>query len=265
MARTPTPTRVLPIVVAYQDTPAAGGVIEAARSVASRLSAPLLPARVAWRPDTMDPAGAPRARPPVEGRDAHPLLEGVPAIEIVRYAELKRAGLLILGDGQEDEGAGDTLKELADAVVRRADVPCLILPTGQDRLARTLVALDGSERGMRALRVAWGMRAIQDGELTAMYVSTEREQRAGVVGPPGARAQEIGARVTETLGPGSGVAVLHRRGDVVDEVLRGLSAEAGDLLVVGVRRGGPADPSESTGEGRRLLAAARCAVLTVPL
>ena len=157
------------------------------------------------------------------------------------------------------------LKELADAVVRRAEVPCLILPAGQGTLGRMVVALDGSERGMRALRTAWSLRQLHTGKVSAVFVEPGDGEPEGVRGPPGAVAEQIGARVTETVGPAAGIQVRHGRGEVVAEVLGDLSLEAGDLLVVGVRRGGPRDVSESTGNGRRLLAAAPCAVLTVPL
>jgi nucleotide-binding universal stress UspA family protein len=109
------------------------------------------------------------------------------------------------------------------------------------------------------------LRGLADGEISAILVEPENGRLEGVAEFPSTVRDLLGRQVASAMGPEADIRVFHRHGDVVDQVLDGLSAEAGDLLVVGVRRGGPADVAESTGNGRRLLAAAPCAVLTVPL
>jgi len=265
MTRSPVAKGIRYAVVASEDSPAAERVFATAGLLAGRLGAKLVPARIPVREHQWAPAHPRGPGPSTGSLQGIPLLEGIPAIELVRFAESARAELLIAGAATEGELTLACFKELADAVVRRAEVPCLILPAGQDSLNRMVVALDGSERGMRALRIAWSLRQMVEGEVSAVYVEPGGTDRNGIQGPPGAVAERIGARVTETVGPGAGIPVRHHRGDVVTSVLGELSREAGDLLVVGVRRGGPAAVSQSTGNGRRLLAAASCAVLTVPL
>lgn len=262
MTRTLAPARVHRIVAATEDASAAVELFSVARRMASRLGAELIPVRVRGISPSTVAAGA--AFPP-EPMVGVPVVEGIPAIEIVRFAESRKAGLVILGGRGAEGKVGNGLKVLADAVVRRAEMPCLVLPAGQSSFGRMVVALDGSERGMRALREAWGMRELSGAAVMAVFVEPDSARAEGVVGPGGTAGQRVEAGVAAVTGPGARVTVAHRQGDVVERVLQELRPDGSDLLVVGVRRGGPAAVAESTGNGRRLLAAASCAVLTVPL
>jgi nucleotide-binding universal stress UspA family protein len=191
--------------------------------------------------------------------------EGIPAIEIVRFAEAIMADLILMIRPFGAEGRGTMQAELEDAVVRRVDVPCLILPAGQLRFGQLRVALDGSERGMRALRVAWSLRKLPTAGFSAIHVQpADADGAVREAAPASASAARLEGWVRQLVRPAPPPGILSRDGDVVQEVLRGLSESDGDLLAVGVRRGGPADRDESTGTGRRILAAARCGVLTVP-
>ncbi len=176
------------------------------------------------------------------------------------------ADLVLMIRPSGSEAGGPLQAEHHDAVVRRVDVPCLILPAGQTRFGQLRVALDGSERGMRALRVAWSLRKLPTRGLSAIHVQPAHADSAVWQAAP---ASTVGARlegwIRELVRPAPPPALVIRSGDVVQEALRDLSGPDGDLLAVGVRRGGPADRDESTGSGRRILAAARCGVLTVPL
>ena len=79
---------------------------------------------------------------------------GIPGIEICRFAEDRRADLLILGRKPRTRAARLLLGDTADAVARRSLVPSLYVPPGTGPIRRVLVALDGSERGMIVFRRA---------------------------------------------------------------------------------------------------------------
>lgn len=255
-------TAAHPVVVACPESLAgATALFEAAGKLAVRLGGELVPLRVTDRAG-VGPRGAPT--PTAPGFEAQ-LVGGIPAIEIVRFAESRRAELLILGVPPTGQGEGESHRALADAVVRRSELPCLVLPAGQTSFRRMVVALDGSERGMRALLGAWGFRALASAGVVAVFVEAGGDGAAGVVGPGGAVGQRLRAWVASTIDPTGRVQVVHRQGEVVAQVLAELARHPDDLLVVGVRRGGPATVAESTGNGRRLLAATAGAVLTIPL
>ena len=77
---------------------------------------------------------------------------GLPAWTL-RFAEQRQADLLVLGRKHRSAVArlvGDT----ADAVVRRSRVPCLFVEHGAQPLSQLLVALDGSDRGIRVYAAA---------------------------------------------------------------------------------------------------------------
>jgi nucleotide-binding universal stress UspA family protein len=253
------------VVVAWDDSLTSIDLLAAATRVADRLGAALAPVRVRARASVGVRRAVVPASRAVGSLGTLPVVEGIPAIEIIRFVESRGADFVVLDGGHPQAPAAEGLRFLADSVVRRAEVPCLVLPVGQTRLARMVVALDGSDRGMRALRTAWDLRGLADGEISAILVEPENGRLEGVAEFPSTVRDLLGRQVASAMGPEANIRVFHRHGDVVDQVLDGLSAEAGDLLVVGVRRGGPADVAESTGNGRRLLAAAPCAVLTVPL
>lgn len=190
------------------------------------------------------------------------VVDGIPAIEIVRFAEREGMDLIVMSRTLRDEAQGTSLGDTCDAVIRRAEIPCLVIPPVQGRLARIRAALDGSERGMAVLRTAWEFQSQVPGNLSGVYVEPAA---CGQDGMHSAQADRLPEAMRAVLPPGADVPLLVRQGERCAEVLADLSAEGGDLLVVGVRRGGPADISESTGIGRLLMAAAPCAVLTVPL
>ncbi len=192
--------------------------------------------------------------------------EGIPAVEIVQFAESIMADLIVMVRPSDAEESRAALMEHYDAVVRRAEVPCLILPAGQSGIGRVRVALDGSERGMRALWAAWSLRKLSAGGFSTIHVAVGEDDAPGAM-PPGEETAvlRLGGWIQEMVKPDPPPALIYRRGDVVTEVLGGLSPGAEDVLVIGVRRGGPAQTSGGTGGGRRILAAARCGILTVPL
>lgn len=240
------------------------GVSAVASQVAKRLGARL------YQVEVSSPGGGhgePRRSPAGRRPSSGPVLarrEGLPAIELVRYGESVAADLLILGRGEARHAGALPGEDLVAEVVRRADVPCLIVPNGQRHLARMLVALDGSERGMRAMGVGWALRGLSEGEIRAIFVDSATDP-APAASVPSLVVSRVVHWMALLAAPETPPPLIHRHGDVVKETMRDLSPLAGDVLVVGVRRGGPTGTAESTGSGRRLLAAAPCAVLAVPL
>lgn len=253
-------------LVAATDASADGNhAVRVAQSVGGRIGARVTPVLVHFAL----PAGVaatPYARIVEELPAGTAVTEGIPAIEIIRFAETQAADLIVLSRSAREHASVVTLGDTVDAVIRRAEIPCLVVPPGQQRFSRLLAALDGSERGMAVLRGAWQFRRLSEDGLSAIFVEPIPEgERPALAAVPSARASYLAVAVRTVLPGRATVPLIQRQGDVVEQVTDGLSEAGGDVLVVGVRRGGPAGLSESTGNGRRILAAARCAVLTIPL
>lgn len=257
--------RIRHLVVATDASTDGNHAVRVAQSVGERIGAQVTPVLVHF-PLPAGVASTPFA-PIVEELPAGTAVaEGIPAIEIVRFAETHAADLIVLSRSPRDHPSVVTLGDTVDAVIRRTEIPCLVVPPGQERFARMVAALDGSERGMAVLQRAWQLRRLSEDGLSAIFVEPlPQGEHAGMATVPSARGSHL-ARAMGVMLPGrAAVPLIQRQGDVVAQVTDGLSPAAGDLLVVGVRRLGPAGLSDSTGNGRRLLAAAPCAVLTVPL
>lgn len=260
MSGTPTPVRYRHVLLATDLTQVSAPALASGHALAERLGARLttIAVRPSWQrsgvPASSGGVGAAPYLPAVT------VLEGIPGIEIVRFAESVMADLILMVRPGPGESPLPAMADHHDPVVRRADVPCLVLPSGQLRFGRMRVALDGSERGMKALRVAWSLKKLSEDGVSAVYVGQEPEGAA-----PSTTRLRLQGWIREVVRPVTPPPLVEAAGDVVQGVLAGLSAQRGDLLVLGVRRGGPSGVDESTGAGRRILAAARCAVLTVPL
>jgi nucleotide-binding universal stress UspA family protein len=251
------------VVVATDGSKEGEHAVQVARVLGARLGAGIVPVMVRFPlPAGIAPGGVTEPAVP----DGVTLVEGIPAIEIVRYAELQAADLIVISRSPRWHENPYSLGDTCDAIIRRAAVPCLVIPPGQDRFTRMVAALDGSERGMAVLRGAWQMRRLSGDGLSAIFVEPGgTAPREGIAAVSSARGDVLARAMRQALPPEARVPLVPRTGDVVAQVLDGLSVAGGDILAVGVRRGGPAGVSESTGAGRRLLAAAQCAVLTIPL
>jgi nucleotide-binding universal stress UspA family protein len=227
---------------------------------------------------------------------------GIPGIEICRFAEDRRADLLVLGRKPRTRAArlllGDTadavargchlvafpemvlLGDTADAVARRSLVPSLYVPPGTGPIRRMLVALDGSERGMIVFRRACLIAAAIGATLAIVTVepsyASEPESLAEAL--PTTRSQALIDRVAAQAAAdklacldhhaGNGATpglVAIRRGDVVAQVLAAVEATGADVLAVGYHRGGPPGSIEGGSIARRLAHQAPCAFLAVPL
>ncbi len=197
---------------------------------------------------------------------------GLPGIEITRFAEQRGVDLLVLGRKHRSTVARLLVGDTGDAVIRRSRIPCLFVEEGCRALNRLLVALDGSERGMRVFGTA---RDFADGAGATLSVVTVDEP--GVVSLPEPVLPlplTRSSRLWRELGPGSSrgtacasteTAVSIRQGRVVPEVLDEIAGSRADVLAFGCHRGGPSGLLDGSDTARHLAHTAPVSVLTIPL
>jgi nucleotide-binding universal stress UspA family protein len=187
--------------------------------------------------------------------------DGVAGVEIARCAEQWKADLLLLGR-RNPTGIGRT----TDMVLRRRHGPTLVVPRRVTKLDRVLYALDGSERGLRILEGDGNFPAVAGATAMAVCVLPPEPAHAAA-GPrwshPRRTRVEMAMERRPDLGGRDSLTV--RWGDPVREVLRHLEETAADLLVLGLRQGGPGGDPGSGHVARDLLAAVPVAILTVPI
>ena len=186
--------------------------------------------------------------------------DGVAGVEIARCAEQWNADLLLLGR-RNLTGIGRT----TDMVLRRRHGPTLVVPRSVTRLARVLYALDGSERGLRILEGEGNFPAVSGA--TAMSLCVLPPERAPALGSewPHPRRTRVESAMERRPDLGGLATLTIRWGDPVGEVLGHLAETAADLLVLGLRQGGPGGDPGSGHVARDLLAAVPVAILTVPI
>jgi nucleotide-binding universal stress UspA family protein len=183
---------------------------------------------------------------------------GVPGIEIVRAAESWGADLVVIGRRERGTGDDELLGRTVDTVVRRRAGPCLLIPPEVHRLGRMLVALDGTSRGLGILPFADCFARLL--RLPASTVFTAPEEMTSA----SARAK-LSMALVEHPRLGGADQLEVRIGSPVPEILAACRSAGADLLVVGVRRGGPLGDAGSGHVGRDLLRKAPTAILTVPI
>ena len=209
---------------------------------------------------------------------AHPSLSlevaavhGIPQIEIPRFAEGKKAGLIILGRKPRSRATRLILGDTTDAVVRRSRMPCLMVPASLTSMRRVLAALDGSDRGMAVLRAATELAVEANLELGAVTVDPAHPGEPAVAS---ARSERLAAKVDAAVSPlsagmrwgGSATAMLRvRHGNVVDEIIRETLESGADILVTGFHPGGPLLVVDEGSVSRTLAHTVSCAVMTIPL
>jgi nucleotide-binding universal stress UspA family protein len=196
---------------------------------------------------------------------------GVPGIEICRFAEQRAADLLVLGRKHRSPMARLLVGDTADAVLRRSRVPCLFVQPGSGPFREALVALDGSERGMRVLTATRGFARSVGAALRAVTVEDQQPSPASAPAVPSTRSsrlqREVASIVSRETGPhhveDSGVAI--RRGAIVREILAEVAESHPDVLAFGYHRGGPPGIIEGSSTGRQLAHTAPVSVLAIPL
>lgn len=187
---------------------------------------------------------------------------GVPGIEILRAAENLGADLIIAG--RCTQGGPDHLGPTADLLSRRSRLPCLFIPGPQQVIRRLVVALDGKQRGLGVLRAASQLQALLRVELVPVTVEPDLVGVGAKQIPPSARTERLREQLLQPVGPMPApvsLTILH--GEPAGKILEMLKED--DVIAVGVHRGSPAGPPDSSGVGRVLAHTAPCAVFTVPL
>lgn len=225
--------------------------------------------------------GAELAAAPPETPVGTEVTFGIPSIEICRFAEERRADLLVLGRKPRSQATRLLLGDTADAVARRSLVPSLYVPPGAGPVRRILAALDGTERGLVVFRAACAFAATIGASLRLVTVEPARENEPDHLAAdlPTARTLRLVERVEalataedrrclrRETGDGDRTRdlVLVRRGDPVEQILDAADWTDADLLAVGYRRGGPPGVVEGGSVARRLAHLAPCALLAIPL
>jgi nucleotide-binding universal stress UspA family protein len=179
---------------------------------------------------------------------------GIPAIEIVRAADALGADLIVVarlrgpqpGDPPNPDGA-----DFVSATVRRARVPCLVVPEKFAGCRGIVAALDGTPAARDVLDAARRAGAACGVPVTAVHVAAPALVPAGAAAPA-------------SWAPVAGVEVVVRAGDPVVEILAAARDAGANVVALGQHRGRPADAS-CRSMAARLLARAPGAALTVPL
>lgn len=194
---------------------------------------------------------------------------GIPGIEICRHAELASVDLIVLGRKKRSQSARLLVGDTADAVARRSRIPCLFVPSGDGQIRSLLVALDGTERGMMVLRQACDFARSIGATLRILTVERAPPDEPPHLGSviPVARTAALELNAGD-LARQCGLTLADFsvcRGEVLPCVLGALDPSRSEALVIGCHRGGPPGILEAGSNARRLLHAAPCAVMTIPL
>jgi nucleotide-binding universal stress UspA family protein len=221
---------------------------------------------------SVETVGLPALVPSGNGtRHASPLnsvhwARGIPGLEITHRARAWGADLVVLGRDPRRPADPLPLGRTADTVVRRRDGPCLLVPPTVGKLERVVMALDGTSRGLGVLETTTALVRALNAKLHAVHVlpehtpATASEQFKS--DPAVQRIRDALAGFPLIGGPAS-LQVL--QGSPVWEILAFLERTGADLLVLGVRGGGPTGEMGSGHIGQDLLRTAPVAILTVPI
>lgn len=202
---------------------------------------------------------------------------GIPSVEICRFAENRRANLLILGRKHRTAAVRMLVGDTADAVARRSQVASLYVPPRVGQLQRILVALDGTERGFVVFRAAAALAHAIGAGLQPVIVEPDSLGDAAPV--PSSRTLALLSQLERLATPSDREALARaggprksledmlvvRRGEPVTQLLEAAEATAADIVAIGNRRGGPPGPVEGGSIARRFAHLAPQALLAVPL
>ena len=177
---------------------------------------------------------------------------GIPAIEIARQADSDGADLIVLGRELPGEKAPRDGRNTMEGTVRRARVPCLLVPRGTKAFRRVLAAVDRGPDAERVIAAALFIGRLFHAAVRALHVEAPV-------------AVGVGGKAGPDWAPEGECDTMVHEGDPVSEILRVTREDAIDLLVLGHHRGGPVSAHATSGIAPRLLQRAPCAVLTVPI
>jgi nucleotide-binding universal stress UspA family protein len=192
-------------------------------------------------------------------------LQGIPGVEIAHAADEHGAGVVVLGRRSRPGWVPLPLGGTTEAVLRRHSGLCLMIPVEVCRLRRVVLAIDGTPRGSRLLGPAAALVRALGADACALHVCTDALAPITTEDcwshPATRRAREDLESFPE-FGAGSMRVVT---GPPATRILEFLQQHQTDLLVLGIRRGGPAGDAGSGHIGRDLLSTAPTAILTVPI
>jgi nucleotide-binding universal stress UspA family protein len=202
---------------------------------------------------------------------------GIPSVEICRFAENRRADLLILGRKHRTAAVRLLVGDTADAVARRSQVASLYVPPRTAPLQRILVALDGTERGFVVFRAAAALASAIGAGIQP--VTVEPAQNGDAAHIPSSRTLALINQLDRLATPANRKALAQaagegrsmkdmlmiRYGEPVAQLLEAAEAASADVVAIGNRRGGPPGPVEGGSIARRFAHVAPQALLAVPL
>ena len=254
--------RVKRMLASTDGSPMGRHAVEVAQQLASSTAASLevMSVHVAGLPlPGVDPIGSSQSSRSVRWAD------GVPGIEIVRRAKESSADVVVLGRDERNARNPLPLGRTADAVVRRLDGLCLLVPPTVQKLERVVLAIDGTRRGLGVLQPADRFVGLLNANCIAVHVLPGE---AGALedwhlSEPAVERVRDGLAGFPRLGGGGALRVL--RGEPVWEILGLIERFSADLLILGVRGGGPRGEMGSGHVGGDLLRTTPVAVLTVPI
>jgi nucleotide-binding universal stress UspA family protein len=239
--------------------------VEMARSLAARTGARLEVLSVETAGLPLAAAVGDRLRQTATARDTR-WVSGIPGFEIVHRAKESAADLVVLGRCARRHEHSMPLGRTVDTVIRRRDGACLLVPPMVRKLDRMVLAVDGTLRGLGILELAAVIAAALEPEAAAIHVipdSTGAPLEGPLWNEPA--VQRIQSALSEYPSLGGSSALKVRRGPPVPEILDFLEGNGADLLVLGVRRGGPCGEMGSGHIGQDLLRTAPVAILTIPI
>jgi len=200
--------------------------------------------------------------------------EGIAPHTILDVAATIDADLIVMGSRGLGRIAGAFLGSTARAVAARSPVPVLVVRERREAPRRILVAVDGSEDSLFALRTALDLPLVEGTEITLLHVTPERELRdvpAGALGDElraaverreRAEGLEVLSQARALVPAGVAVRMDLERGRAADRIREVAAAAGSDLIVLGSR--GAAVRGDRPMQGttaERLLETAHCAVL----
>jgi len=194
------------------------------------------------------------------------VLQGIPGVEIAHAADQHGASVVVLGRRSRPGWIPLPLGRTTDAVLRRHAGPCLMIPLEVKRLRRIVLAIDGTSRGARMLAPTAALIRTLAADAVALHVCTD--DLATVTTDecwrdPVTESARADLEAFPELGGGKQFQVV--AGPPATRILEFLQRHQADLLVLGIRRGGPAGDGGSGHVGRDLLRTAPTAILTVPI
>ena len=194
------------------------------------------------------------------------LLRGIPGVEIAHRAKQCGADLVVLGRRNRSGHEALPLGSTTDAVLRRHAGPCLMIPESVGQLRRMVLALDGTRRGLGILAPAATLAGVLGALVLPLHVCADG---LAVLTTDACwrdpATQRVRAALEESPALGGSASFRVSTGTPVPQILGFVERLKADLLVLGVRRGGPPGEMGSGHIGRDLLRTAPGAILTIPI